>query len=285
VKYQNPENFVNAKQENVLRQWDKSDTTDARERLRNDRVSTFQKIRNPFIDHPEFIDRIKSTYSVSPTIPAPDISASPFNVVFDTLKANDTSSYYIAVMNYGTGNLNLNSVSSSIPQFVVESYPTIVPQSELRYIKVRFHPTAINQTYNGILTIQNSDSTITVNLKGFSNSQVGITQISAEVPQKFSLYQNYPNPFNPLTKIKFDIAQSSPSIPLQRGTLVGQAFLPVILEVFDITGREVITLVNESLQPGTYEVRFNAENLTGGIYFYRLTSGDFSSVKKAILLK
>jgi photosystem II stability/assembly factor-like uncharacterized protein len=103
---------------------------------------------------------------------------------------------------------------------------------------------------------------------------VGIHNISTEILSKYSLSQNYPNPFNPVTKIKFEF-------PLSKGGLKGV----VSLKVYDILGKEVTTLVNESLQPGTYEVTFDGSNLPSGIYFYKLTSGKYSESRKLVLLK
>ena len=98
---------------------------------------------------------------------------------------------------------------------------------------------------------------------------IGIQNISTEIPSAFSLSQNYPNPFNPTTNIRFDLLKSG----------------IVKLVVFDALGREVATLVNESLSPGTYEVTFDASKLNSGVYFYKITSGDFSDVKKMLLIK
>jgi len=89
------------------------------------------------------------------------------------------------------------------------------------------------------------------------------------------LHQNYPNPFNPVTKIKFDIA------PLSRG--VGGVFTS--LKIFDILGKEIATLVNESLNPGTYEVTFDAGNYPGGVYFYQFITDGFRDTKKMILIQ
>jgi hypothetical protein len=287
VKYNavSPGGFMDSLQEHVLRQWNVFDTVDNNEHLRNDRIAALVHVRNPFIDHPELIDRIKSTFAIANTTPAPKVSAAPFNVVYDTLASNDTSSYYIALMNYGKEALTVNSVISNIPQFIVDSFPVSVPASELKYIKVKFHPTSPNQTYNGLLTVQNTDSIITVNLRGFSNSLSGVNTISNEIPSRYALYQNYPNPFNPITKIKFDIPLLNP--PLAKGGRGG-----VSLKIFNILGKEVATLVNENLQPGSYEVSFNGVNLSSGIYFYKLTSGDpggsgqvFSDIKRAVLIK
>ncbi len=84
----------------------------------------------------------------------------------------------------------------------------------------------------------------------------------------------------------------SPSLPLTKGGGFSRG-LSVSLKVYDITGREVATLVNEGLQPGTYEVEWNATNFASGVYFYKLnvtagagsSTGDFSETKKMILLK
>jgi hypothetical protein len=100
----------------------------------------------------------------------------------------------------------------------------------------------------------------------------GITQISSEIPKEFSLSQNYPNPFNPSTKIRFNIPHSGRSV-----------FSKLI--VYDNLGREAATLVNEQLNPGSYEVDFDGSSLTSGVYYYKLTAGDYSSTKKMILIK
>ena len=89
------------------------------------------------------------------------------------------------------------------------------------------------------------------------------------VPVEYKLYQNYPNPFNPVTTIKYDIVKAQ----------------DVKLAVYDILGREVVTLVNAQQQPGSYEVNWDASGFASGIYFYTLTSGDFTSTRKLILLK
>lgn len=90
-----------------------------------------------------------------------------------------------------------------------------------------------------------------------------------QVPVKFELAQNYPNPFNPITRIKYSVPK--------------QSF--VSIKIYDVLGREVKTLVNEMRTAGNYEVDFNASYLASGVYFYRMESGDFTDVKKFVLLK
>jgi Secretion system C-terminal sorting domain len=98
---------------------------------------------------------------------------------------------------------------------------------------------------------------------------IGIQNISSEIPSAYSLSQNYPNPFNPSTVMRFQLS------------VVGLT----TLRVYDLMGREVATLVNEKLQPGTYETTFNGNNLSSGTYFYKLTSGDFTATKRLTLIK
>jgi len=109
---------------------------------------------------------------------------------------------------------------------------------------------------------------------------IGIKNVSTEIPSAYSLSQNYPNPFNPTTKIRFDVGKfpSFGGVPEGRGGLV-------TLIIFDILGREIQTLVNERLQPGTYETTFDGSALSSGIYFYKLTSGDFTQTKRLTLIK
>ncbi len=102
----------------------------------------------------------------------------------------------------------------------------------------------------------------------------GIKKISDVKPDNFKLYQNYPNPFNPVTKIKFDIP----------GTIKHKT-LDVKLIVYDILGKEIETLINERLNPGSYEAAFDGSNLTSGIYFYKLTIENYTQTKTMVLLK
>jgi hypothetical protein len=94
-------------------------------------------------------------------------------------------------------------------------------------------------------------------------------QPDSPIPTAFSLSQNYPNPFNPSTSISFDIPDQS----------------YVTLKIYDLLGREVDNLVNEELNSGSYNIVWNAENLSSGVYFYNLVSGSFSETKKMVLLK
>jgi len=106
-------------------------------------------------------------------------------------------------------------------------------------------------------------------LRKISLSPTGIERINDEIPDGFSLEQNYPNPFNPSTLIRFQLPTTS----------------NVRLTVFDLTGKEVATIVDQNLAAGTHEVRFNAENLPSGVYFYRLSTELNNKIRRMILMK
>lgn len=148
----------------------------------------------------------------------------------------------------------------------------------------------VTSNYAGIIGFQNSvpaivdinsdtDMDLFVgNVKGglyyYENWDVfGIQQIGSEIPNSYKLKQNYPNPFNPITKIRFSVA---PNINRQP---------KIELLVYDVLGRLIARLLDESLNPGVYEIDWDASNFPSGVYYYRLRAGDFSEVKKMVLLK
>lgn len=122
------------------------------------------------------------------------------------------------------------------------------------------------ETRTVVLGIVNLD---TVNFYLDTLNPIGIVNINSNIPDKFELKQNYPNPFNPITKIKFFIKES----------------LFTELKVYNVLGQLIRTLVSENLKRGEYEVIFSAANLPSGVYFYRLSSPDFSETKKMVLIK
>jgi hypothetical protein len=132
--------------------------------------------------------------------------------------------------------------------------------------RIRYKIKAVDKTnwasvYSDFVSI----TTEFLNRRGGGNSP----EFNSETPKQFNLSQNYPNPFNPVTKINFALPK--------------QGF--VTLKIYDITGREIQTLVSEVKQAGYYSVDFNASSLSSGVYFYKIQSGDFISVKRMVLIK
>jgi hypothetical protein len=138
--------------------------------------------------------------------------------------------------------------------FVIEdTIGTIIsPQAPLSYPGIKMYDGVIYVLANGIYYFLPTD-----------------VKKEPEIPKKFSLYQNYPNPFNPTTTISYDL-------PVRAH---------VKLTVYNILGQEVATLVNGEQEPGRYNVKFDANDLPSGIYFYRLEAGKFIEQKKMILIK
>jgi len=102
------------------------------------------------------------------------------------------------------------------------------------------------------------------------DTALAVDESSPSLPAlSFHLFQNAPNPFNPATTIKYRTSESE----------------PVTLEVFDVRGRKISTLVNEVKESGTYEVSFEASKLGSGVYFYRLQAGDSVSTRRMVLVK
>jgi lysophospholipase L1-like esterase len=120
---------------------------------------------------------------------------------------------------------------------------------------------------------------VDLTLFGAADTTTGIDMETGNRPDTFSLLQNYPNPFNPSTKILYSIPKAS----------------FVTLRVYDVSGNEITTLVNEEKPAGTYEVDFSAQggstsggndySLSSGVYYYKLTAGNYSKVRKMILIK
>ena len=101
----------------------------------------------------------------------------------------------------------------------------------------------------------------------YEYSEVVLVEVS--ILNKFHLSQNYPNPFNPTTNIRYTISNKQ----------------SISLKVYDVLGNEIAVLANDEKPAGTYEVKFDGNELTGGIYFYRIQAGDFVETKKMVLMK
>jgi len=130
----------------------------------------------------------------------------------------------------------------------------------------------IIQLFDRAISYKIIEFTLT-NHTSFKNVPIPTDRIKStsdnETPRIFKLHQNYPNPFNPISTIKYDISKQS----------------EVTIKIFDIIGREVSILVNETKEPGFYAVSFDGTNYSSGVYFYRIETGSFTDVKKMVLLK
>lgn len=131
------------------------------------------------------------------------------------------------------------------------------------------------ETKTGVVVMSNStnspDSVGNVVMRILNPLPMGINETSGEAPEGFFLYQNYPNPFNPNTDIRYSLIENG----------------LVTLKLYDVRGQEIATLVNEVQSRGNHNYQFSTVNyqLSSGIYYYKLEAGNFSEVRKMILLK
>ncbi len=188
---------------------------------------------------------------------------------------------YILILNsdYGT-TIGGGQYYDSAVAFTFGVYPRIVNIGGGQGYQFRGWDGAGNGSYTSPDTL-GLDTMVTISISNpivetarWSSTTIGVKNISSEIPEKYALYQNYPNPFNPITKIKYQIVEN---------TLVR-------LKIYDMLGRELTELVNQYQKPGTYEVTFSTEMISGiklssGIYFYKISCDNFSEIKRMVLIK
>ena len=260
--------FFTQTQEDVFREWNKLDTVNVIESARNDAIAALQLKRNPFIDHPEFADRIYSfvTSNVRPTSPALEVL--PIKINFDTTLVGNYSSHEIYIANSGSEELIIDSIIVSDNRFSLNTYYNVIEPYSSKGILLTFNPDSIANYYSYV-TVYSEAGSQQINVTGISKDNAVSVNEKIITPFAFSLEQNYPNPFNPTTEIKFSIGVSQ----------------LVKLMIYDLLGREVVALLNEQKSAGTYTITWNAQNLPSGIYFYKLQTESFTSIKKMMLLK
>ncbi len=210
------------------------------------------------------------------------------NVILDTIFHTWLSDIRIYISHLTTGKRIINNCGGSGDNFIgtrlddsASNIICIAPPPMTGTFRLRL-PDSLS-IFNGlvangawILTINDTVSGDTGMLKAWCIQLVtsttgcltGINLIS-EIPNGFGLEQNYPNPFNPKTVISFQLAVNSFTT----------------LKVYDALGREIASLVNEQLKPGTYEVDWDGSNFASGVYFYEIRAGSFVEKKKMVLIK
>jgi len=188
---------------------------------------------------------------------------------------NSGNLYVTGTSENSTTGVGISTVkyNSQGQQVAVSSANFLNPETEAVSILLDINENVyITGNINNFNTTENHGMDI-LHFKLASNLS-SVNYIGVNQPKNFSLTQNYPNPFNPQTKIKF-------AVPLN---VKGQTS-NVKLIIYDLLGREVATLVNEELKPGTYEADWDGSNFSSGVYFYKIISDDFVETKKMVLMK
>ncbi|MEO8512563.1 MAG: T9SS type A sorting domain-containing protein [Ignavibacteria bacterium] len=200
-------------------------------------------------------------------------SNSPFEILQDSLNAGqgDTVKNNCGISQY---KYICNDTSSQIV-FGISRKTKVFSETQFETGYGRSYADGIGIITSGYGSIVCSNNSTLIGcivngiLYGDTSTVVGINQISSEIPEKFELSQNYPNPFNPTTHFEFKIAE------------YGLAKLTI----YDALGKEVEILMNKELQPGSYEVDWDASKYPSGVYYYKLQAGSFAETKKMVLIK
>lgn len=187
----------------------------------------------------------------------------------DSRGVRNSNTYYLAMIQWGSivdslRYLNVNGMTGGWPTNIYKMNPDGFLLSGIISPRPGFRNVANDSCF--AIYSQFSASNVWASY-GCSGEVSNINNLT--IPAEYELHQNYPNPFNPITAIKFSIPKTQ----------------YVKLSVYDVLGKEVSVLVNGVMQAGSYIVDFNASDLPSGLYFYKLTAGEYISVKKMILVK
>jgi len=193
---------------------------------------------------------------------------------FGELEIGEILSDTVAVFNFGLDSLHVTDISITGSDFSVDQNSFTLDYNEFGEIEINFTPSTIG-LIDGTLSITSDDpdeQVINVHIRGTGLPATGSNEY--DIPLFTELKGNYPNPFNPVTRIDFALQQSGETR----------------LDIFNIKGEKIRTLVNNYLENGYYSYKWNGRddnnNVTAsGIYFYKLKRGNFSATKKMLLLK
>jgi len=200
------------------------------------------------------------------------ISVSTDLLDFGTVTVGQQTVRSLTIYNWGNINLVIFDIQSSDTAVFSTDYDPadslITPDGSL-YVTVTFTP-ADTIEYEEVLSIENSDQLVEVDLVGTGRAPVGINgEDDQELPEEFALHPSYPCPFNPIAKIRYDLPVAC----------------AIRLAVFDISGRKVKDLVDNWQKAGYHEIEFDGTQFASGIYFYKFQAGNFTASGKMVLIK
>jgi hypothetical protein len=265
VGYSNP-----TKMETHLRNWHIADPVDAAEEQRNEDIYALQNNRNPFVDHPEFVDRISSFFGTAVRETGPEIAVSPISADMGTVGFDSTAHYFVAIINTGTDTLTATDISSSNPAFTVSETALLLPPDTYYYLRVTYTSGEAEIVDSTLVLIASNDSDESLveaalvvevsDLAGIDDMPVG----------RLSLRQNFPNPFGVKTTITFH---------LDRPRVVD-------LAVYGVSGRMVRRLLTaEPMSAGEHRIAFDGGDLPSGVYFCRLSGDGLTFTRRMLLLR
>lgn len=198
--------------------------------------------------------------------------ANPDSIFFESVPISDSSIIYVSIENKSSNFLNITGFYNKNNMFnVYHALPINITPHGSEEISISFKPNQEGYFKDCLYIISDTNSIRIAQvmvLAGRTDTSFSNIQ-NDDVIAKFLLEQNYPNPFNPSTTIQYQIPESG----------------LVTLKIYDLLGKEIITLVNKELIAGKHEADFNASGFNSGVYFYRLQAGSFIETKKMVLMK
>jgi endonuclease I len=256
----------------TLYNWNLNDTVSSWEINRNNKIyNNWQGNRNPFIDYPQFANRLPDLSGIE-LVNNPKIAASPSSVNLGEIGFHYSKKYYIALINTGTADLIINSISSSNPLFEIGITGLTLVMDTYNYLQVGFQSDESEGIYSTNIQIESNDPIqplieipVTIEVKD------GASLIADELkPGNFELLQNYPNPFNSQTTIEFNLTDPT----------------TITIGIFSASAQKITDLVSGTFySAGNHRVQFDASNLATGVYYYKINTGKQSIIRKMILLK
>lgn len=250
-----------AKMEAHFRNWHVLDPVDSVEQQRNADIYALQNNRNPFIDHPEFVDRISSFFGTAVRTLEPEIAVSPLGVDLGSMEYDTTACYYIAMVNTGTDTLNVSSIVSTNPDFALSIAGISLPPDAYDYVRVSYESGQIDRLDSTVVRISSNDSDeglIQIPVNVLVGSMSGIAGGDEGAGPLASL-NNYPNPFGGETTLSFHLELRQ----------------TVDLAIYNVEGQLVTSIISgRTLARGLHRVAYDGEALPSGVYFCRLSAGD-----------
>ncbi|HVP57536.1 MAG TPA: endonuclease [bacterium] len=258
-----------SKMESWLRIWHVTSPVDSAEQARNRHIYKLQHNRNPFIDHPELVDRISSFFGTAVHTVSPEIAVAPGDFSFGTIGFDTTACYYVAIINTGEDTLRVSSISSTNPAFTVGTGSLNLAPESFAYVAVTYASGETALTDSTKIVVSSNDSDESLIQIPASVEVGGNAGVAGRPLAEIRLYQNQPNPFGRETTISFEIARPQ----------------PVSLTVYNIRGQMVSRILRGDWQAaGRHEVHFTAAGLPPGVYYCRLAAGGKVETKSMLFL-
>jgi len=206
-------------------------------------------------------------------VPAARLALSSDSLIYDTTLVNTTNDSTFYVCNTGLLDFTVENITTPDPVFTVSGFPFLVPANSNQSVQLTFSPLQAGEYSGNLIVVTDQPDTRSIWLQAVAVPFTGLEK-SDLLPQEYSLSQNYPNPFNPVTVIHFELPRAS----------------EIQLEIFNLLGQRIHTLVEGKKSAGRYDVTWDGKNeqgipLSSGIYIYRLTAGEYQRTMKMVLLK